>query len=234
MAERSSLHPFKGLLLFAGIALVVTLLFAFVMSAVIPPINVPDRAQLLAELDVMATRFGWRQGIPQVHAERCQSLIEEGHTRTATLATFRKEFTRLDDQIAILFAFGRVHLLVGECHFRTALNPDNSHVKERDLSRGAEQLALADQNLEEAHQRVAYALKATRNRVYNLKRTKRFITENDVQTKLGMWQAYTKCLLQSSGQRQSAPDTLATPGNPAVAMSDRMLETCRATPVRGS
>ncbi len=234
MAEYSSLHPFKGLLLFAGIALVVTLLFAFVMSAVMPPINVPERAQLMAELDDMATRFDWRQGIPQVHAEDCQSLIEEGRQRTETLATFRKEFTRLDDQITILFAFGRVHLMVGECHFREALNPNNSHVKQRYLSQGAEQLALADRNLEDAHQRVAYTLKAKRNRVYNLKRTKKYISENDVQTKLGVWQAYAKCLLQSSVQRQSAPDTLATPGNPAVAMSDRMLETCRATPVRGS
>lgn len=234
MAERSRFRPFKGLLLFAGIALVVTLLFAFVMSAVIPPINVPDREQFLSELDHMVTHFDWRQGIPRSHAENCQNLIEEGRARTDTLATFRKEFTRLDDQIAILFALGRVYAMVGECRFREALKPKNSHVKQSYLSQGTAQLVLADQALEDAHQRVVYVLKAKRNRVYNLERTKRYVTENDVQAKLSVWQAYAKCLLQHSGKRQSAPETSAAPENLTVAMSDRILETCREMPVRGS
>lgn len=234
MAELSSSRPFRGLILFAGIALVVTLLFAFVMSAVIPPINVPDREQLISELDNMATHFDWGQSIPRSHPEHCQNLIEESHTRTNTLTTFRKEFTRLDDQISILFALGRVHVMVGECQFREALKPKNSRVKQDYLSQGAVQLVLADQALEDAHQRVVYALKAKRNRVYNLERTKRYLTENDVQTKLSVWQAYTKCLLQYSDKPQSVPDTLATPGNRTVAISDRSLEKCRDRPGRGA
>ncbi len=234
MAEHSSLHPFKGLILFAGIALVVTLLFAFIMSAVIPPINVPNREQLIAELDNVATLFDWRQHIPQSHAEHCQALIEEEHTRTDTLKTFRKEFTRLDDQIAILFVLGRLYVMIGECRFREALKPKNSHVKQNYLSQGATKLVLADQALEDTHQRVVYALKAKRNRVYNLERTKRYLTENDIQTKLSVWQAYTKCLLQYSGKRQSAPDTLGTPGNMTVTMSHRILEQCRDTPAQGA
>ncbi|ETW97609.1 MAG: hypothetical protein ETSY1_22040 [Candidatus Entotheonella factor] len=210
MSEHTSSRPLKGLLLFAGIALVGTLFFTFVMSAVIPPIHVPDRELLIAELDHMATHFDWAQGIPQSHAEHCQNLIEEGRTRTETLKAFQKEFTRLDDQIAILFALGRVHVIVGECRFREALNPKNSHVKQSYLSQGVVQLDIADQALEDAHQRVVYALKAKRNRVYNLARTKRYLTENDVQTKLNIWRAYTTCLLQHSGQQQSVSDTLAT------------------------
>ena len=234
MAESSSFRPFKGLILFAGIALVGTLLFAFVMSAVIPPINVPDREQLIAELDHMATHFDWRQGLPPSNPEHCQKAMEEGLTRTELLTTFRKEFTRLDDQIAVLFALGRVHAVVGECRFREALNPKNSEAKQNALSQGAAQLTLADQALEDAHQRVVYALKAKRNRVYNLERTKRYITENDVQAKLSVWQAYAKCLLQYSGQRPSAPDTSATPGNLTIAISEHILEKCRNTPVRES
>ena len=227
MPEYSSLRSFKGLILFASIALVVTLLFAFVMSAVIPPIPVPDREQLMAELDHMTTRFDWHQGLPERRAEHCPNLIEEGPVHTETLATFRKEFTRLDDQIAILFALGRVHVMVGECHLREVLKPKNSHVKQNHLSQGSRQLILADQLLEEAHQRVLYALKAKRNRVYNLERTKRYLTENNMQTKLSIWQVYTKCLLQYSSQRQSKPDPFTTPGNDTATASDRVFETCR-------
>ncbi len=230
MADHRRSRPFKGLILFAGIALVVTLLFAFVMSAVIPPINVPDREKLVAEINDIATHFDWRWEGRTSHPEHCQYLIEEGPTRTDTLTAFKEEFTRLDDQISMRFTLGRVHVMIGECHFNEALKPENSHAKQQYLSQGDAQLVLADQTLEDALKRVAYTLKAKRNRMYNLERARAYLTESDVQTKLSTWQAYAQCLLRHRGKQRALPDTADTPGNAAPVVHDLMFKTCRQTP----
>lgn len=150
--------------------------------------------------------------------------------RPEAQAAFKEEFTRLDDQISIRFALGRVRVMMGECYFHEAITPENSRAKQHQLSQGDTQLAMADQALEDAHKRAVYALKAKRNRVYNLERTKKYLTENDVQTKLSVWQSYAKCLLQYRDQQRPTPDAADTPGNTAIAVDGRMLETCRKMP----